>query len=104
MDNRSRWNIIPKGDKDTMKDLKERSKYWEKKRNDYIDKVNTKYKTEISDDDKLKTTRCPICNNDHKIDKYNFVDSCIGYFDMDSFAFEIEKWLEKRLKKDGKSK
>ena len=80
--------------------LKERSNYWKKKRNDYIDEVNMKYKTEVLKDDKLKTTICPICNNEHKIDKYGFVDSCIGYFDMNNFAYEIEKWLEKKVKKD----
>ena len=87
-----------------MRSLEDTIKYWKRKRDDYITMVNNKYKTEVVEDDKLKTTRCPICNNDHKIDKYDFVDSCIGYFDMNSFAYEIEQWLKKMVKKDDKSK
>lgn len=105
MDNRSRWNIVPEGNKNTMRDLKDRSKYWKKKRDDYIDMVKTEYSNiEKYKTIKLKTTICPVCNNEHKIDKYNFVDSCIGYFDMGNFAYEIEQWLKKMVKKDDKSK
>lgn len=88
-----------------MRSLEDTIKYWKKKRDNYIEKVKEEYKIkEGRGMTEKRTTICPICNKEHVIDKYDFVDSCIGYFDMNNFAYEIEKWLKERMKKDDKTK
>ena len=40
------------------------------------------------------TINCPVCNELHEIDKYGWVQTCIGYFDILNFDYEITKWME----------
>jgi len=51
----------------------------------------------------MKTFKCPICHEEHKIDQYGWVQSCIGYFELGNMIFEIEKWVNEKLAK-GKTK
>ena len=87
-----------------MRSLEDTIKYWKDKRKDYIEKVTNEYKVKeargMTED---KTFKCPLCNTSHGIDKYNFVDSCIGYFDRETIEYEIIRYLEK-VKKDRKKK
>jgi len=43
----------------------------------------------------MKTIKCPLCGDKHEVDKYNWVQSCIGYFDLGNFEGEIRKWRKK---------
>ena len=45
-----------------------------------------------------KNFKCPLCHEEHEIDEYGWVQSCIGYIELGSMIGEIEKWLEKRFK------
>ena len=37
---------------------------------------------------------CPICNGLHDIDKYGWVDSCIGYYDLINIEYQQNKWVK----------
>ena len=73
---------------------------WKKRREVYIEKVTNEYKVKYKVKDIIedKTFKCPLCGEHHKIDGYNFVDSCIGYFDIETIEYEIIKYLEKNKK------
>lgn len=47
----------------------------------------------------LKKWKCPICHEEHEIDKYGWVQSCIGYIELENMIYEIEKWLNAKLEK-----
>jgi len=42
----------------------------------------------------MKNIECPLCGEKHEVDNTGWVQSCIGYFDLDNFDWEIEKWLK----------
>ena len=85
--------------------IKERSEYWKKRREDYIKKVRDEYKIkEARGMTEEKTYKCPLCGSEHKIDKYDWIDSCIGYIDLSLIEIYEEKWLLERMKKNGKRK
>ena len=37
---------------------------------------------------------CPLCGEHHTIDKYDWIDSCIGYYWIENFKEEVRKKLE----------
>lgn len=37
---------------------------------------------------------CPICGGSHKIDKYDWIQSCIGYFWKEEIKMKEKKYLE----------
>lgn len=47
----------------------------------------------------MKMFKCPICHDEHEIDEYGWVQTCIGYFDLNNIEHKIEKWLEKIFKR-----
>jgi hypothetical protein len=47
----------------------------------------------------MKTYKCPMCHDEHEIDKYGWVQSCIGYFELGNMINEIEKWLNEQTGK-----
>ena len=51
-----------------------------------------------------KKTKCPICYEEHEIDQYGWIQSCIGYFDLGNFIFEVDEYLRKLREKYGKKK
>lgn len=51
----------------------------------------------------LKVWKCPMCHDEHEIDKYGWIQSCIGYIELGNMINEIEKWLSERLKNVKKS-
>ena len=46
-----------------------------------------------------KKYKCPLCLEEHEIDEYGWIQSCIGYFELGSMIGEIEKWLGERITK-----
>ena len=42
-----------------------------------------------------KKYSCPICHEEHEIDKYNFIDSCIGYMWLLEFPFKVKEYEQK---------
>ena len=81
--------------------LKDRRDYRKKKREDYIQKIKDEYQINGHIIKETKTYKCPLCNGEHEIDQYDFVDSCIGYFWMDNMAYHIIEWGKKH---NGKTK
>jgi len=43
--------------------------------------------------------RCSICNGIHHIDKWGWVQTCIGYFELNNLKYEVEKWNNAQLEK-----
>jgi hypothetical protein len=84
-----------------MRKLKESIEYWKDQRDNYINRVKGEYKVKesrgMTEDN--KTLKCPICNKEHIIDKYDFVDSCIGYFDATNFGYEVMNYFKKMSEK-----
>lgn len=46
-----------------------------------------------------KTIICKICGDKHTIDKYNWIDSCIGYFWMGNWDEQIIKYYKEKSEK-----
>ena len=46
-----------------------------------------------------KKFKCPACHEQHKIDKYGWVQTCFGYFELGNLIYEYEKWLNDKLNK-----
>ena len=40
-----------------------------------------------------KTHKCGVCGNSHGIDKYDYVESCIGYFWIENIKFKEDEYL-----------
>ena len=75
---------------------------WKKRREDYIEKVRDEYKVkEARGMTEEKKYKCPWCHQEHEIDKYGWVQSCFGYFDLNNIEYEYEKFVE-RMAKHGK--
>ena len=52
----------------------------------------------------MKTFKCPMCHEEHEIDKYGWIQcNTLGYIELGSFIYVMEKHLEERLKSLGKS-
>ncbi len=46
----------------------------------------------------MEKFRCTMCHEEHDIDKYGWIQcSVLGYIDLESFIFEMEKWVANRL-------
>jgi len=37
---------------------------------------------------------CQVCGGSHNVDKYGWVQSCIGYFELGEMNNEINKYLK----------
>lgn len=46
----------------------------------------------------MKKYKCPLCHEEHEIDEYGWVQSCIGYFELGEMINKIEEWVKKRFK------
>ena len=46
----------------------------------------------------IKTYKCRICGEEHPIDKYDWVESCIGYYDLINIKYQEEEWNVKKRK------
>ena len=42
-----------------------------------------------------KKIDCRVCSENHEIDKYGWVQSCIGYFESGNLEYEITKYLKR---------
>ena len=42
------------------------------------------------------THKCGICGEKHIIDKYGWVESCIGYFDLINIKYQEREWRNGR--------
>lgn len=51
---------------------------------------------------KKTEVKCSLCHANHYIDKWGWVQSCIGYFDLNNLKYEMEKWNEKINKRRNK--
>ena len=47
----------------------------------------------------MKVWACPMCHEEHEIDQYGWVQSCIGYIELGMMIDEITKWLAKKVGK-----
>jgi hypothetical protein len=45
----------------------------------------------------MKKYKCPMCHAEHDIDKYGWVQSCIGYIELGNMIHKIEEWLNEKL-------
>lgn len=46
----------------------------------------------------IKEHLCTICGEYHPVDKYDWVESCIGYYDMMNIFLAEDKWREDNAK------
>jgi hypothetical protein len=53
----------------------------------------------------MKKFRCSVCHNVHDIDKYGWIQcDTLGYIELGSYIYEMEKYLSGRLAKLEKDK
>jgi len=41
----------------------------------------------------MKEVECRICGEKHQVDSYHWVHSCIGFFPLDDFEYQINKYI-----------
>ena len=47
----------------------------------------------------MKKFKCPLCQEEHEIDKTGWIQcNVLGYIELGNFIYEMEEWLENRLK------
>lgn len=39
---------------------------------------------------------CPLCGDNHPVDEYDFVNSCIGYFWVEEFKIKVIEYFGKK--------
>lgn len=37
--------------------------------------------------------KCPICGDQHEIDKYDYIYSCIGYIWIENWKYKVNRYM-----------
>lgn len=45
-----------------------------------------------------------MCHAQHEIDKYGWIQTCFGYFELANVIYEFEKWVKEQVAKLEKNK
>lgn len=48
---------------------------------------------------KIKKFKCQLCQENHDIDKYGWIQcNTLGYIELGNYIYEMEKWLNAKQK------
>ena len=49
---------------------------------------------------KMKQFKCQLCQEEHDIDKYGWIQcNTLGYIELGNYIYEMEEWLNEQRKK-----